>query len=66
MHGGGKLKKVDTKVYDKRQTEVSEWKIQEITEYIDVFYNRPRLQRQLDYLSPAAFERRYHEQRLAA
>ena len=40
--------------------------IREIAEYIEVFYNRQRLQRQLDYLSPAAFERRYYEQRLAA
>ena len=40
--------------------------IREITEYIEVFYNRQRLQRQLDYLSPAAFERRFYEQRLAA
>ena len=40
--------------------------IREITEYIEVFYNRQRLQRQLDYLSPAAFERRYYEQRMAA
>ena len=40
--------------------------IREITEYIEVFYNRQRIQKQLDYLSPAAFERRYYEQRLAA
>ena len=40
--------------------------IQEITEYIEVFYNRQRIQKQLGYLSPAAFERRYYEQRLAA
>jgi transposase InsO family protein len=40
--------------------------IREITEYIEVFYNRQRIQKQLGYLSPAAFERRYHEQRLAA
>jgi len=40
--------------------------IQEITEYIEVFYNRQRIQKQLDYLSPAAFERRYYEQRLQA
>ena len=40
--------------------------IRAVTEYIEVFYNRQRLQRQLDYLSPAAFERRYNEQRLAA
>jgi transposase InsO family protein len=40
--------------------------IREITEYIEVFYNRQRIQKQLGYLSPVAFERRYHEQRLAA
>lgn len=40
--------------------------IREITKYIEVFYNRQRIQKQLDYLSPAAFERRYYEQRLAA
>jgi putative transposase len=40
--------------------------IREITEYIEVFYNRQRLQKQLNYLSPAAFERRFYEQRLAA
>ena len=40
--------------------------IREITEYIEVFYNRHRIQKQLGYLSPAAFELRYYEQRLAA
>jgi transposase InsO family protein len=40
--------------------------IREITEYIEVFYNRQRLQKRLHYLSPAAFERRYQDQRLAA
>ena len=40
--------------------------IREITEYIEVFYNRQRLQKQLGYLSPAAYERRFYEQRLAA
>jgi putative transposase len=40
--------------------------IREITEYIEVFYNRQRIQKQLDYLSPATFERRCYEQRLAA
>jgi putative transposase len=38
----------------------------EITEYMEVFYNRQRIQKQLDYLSPPAFERRYYERRLAA
>jgi putative transposase len=40
--------------------------IQEITEYIEVFYNRQRLQKQPGYLSPAAFERQFYEQQLAA
>ena len=40
--------------------------IREITEYIEVFYNRQRIQKQLGYQSPAAYERRYYEQRLAA
>jgi len=40
--------------------------IREITEYIEVFYNRHKIQKKLDYFSPAAFERRFYEQRLAA
>lgn len=40
--------------------------IREITEYIGLFYNRQRIQKQLGYLSPAAFERRYYQQQLAA
>jgi transposase InsO family protein len=39
--------------------------IREITEYIEVFYNRQRLQKKLGYLSPAAFERRFFEKGLA-
>jgi len=40
--------------------------MREITEYIELFYNRQRIQKQLDYLSPAAFERRYYQERMAA
>lgn len=40
--------------------------IQEITEYIEIFYNRQRRQARLGYLSPAAFARRFHERELAA
>jgi putative transposase len=40
--------------------------IREITEYIEVFYNRQRLQKQLGYLSPAAYERQSYAQRKAA
>ena len=39
---------------------------QEITEYIEIFYNRQRKQARLGFLSPAAFTRRYYENLLAA
>ena len=40
--------------------------IEAITEYIEIFYRRQRTQARLGYLSPAAFERQYYENRLAA
>ena len=40
--------------------------IQEITEYIEIFYNRQRRQERLGYLSPAAFEKKYFKERRAA
>jgi putative transposase len=40
--------------------------VQAITEYIEIFYRRQRKQARLGYLSPAAFERKYYENRLAA
>ena len=40
--------------------------IRDITEYIEIFYNRQRRQKKLGYLSPAAFERKYYEQQRAA
>lgn len=39
---------------------------QEITEYIEVFYNRQRIQAKLGFISPAAYARQYYEQLLAA
>ncbi|MGF6921667.1 transposase InsO family protein [Paraburkholderia sp. 40] len=38
----------------------------EITEYIEIFYNRQRTQARLDYLSPAAFTQRFHLSKTAA
>lgn len=38
----------------------------EITEYVEVFYNRNRIQKRLGYLSPAAFLRRFYEHKIAA
>ena len=40
--------------------------IQDITEYIEIFYNRQRKQAKLRFLSPVAYERLFYEKRLAA
>lgn len=39
---------------------------QEITEYIEIFYNRMRKQARLGYLSPAAFTQQYDAMQIAA
>lgn len=40
--------------------------MQEISEYIEVFYNRQRRQARLEYLSPVAYEKKFYEKRMAA
>ena len=40
--------------------------IEEITEYIEIFYNRQRRQARLEYLSPAVYEHRYYAGLLAS
>jgi len=40
--------------------------IREITEYIEVFYNRQRRQARLGYLSPVAYEQKFYAGQLAA
>jgi putative transposase len=40
--------------------------IREITEYIEVFYNRQRRQARLGYLSPANYERQFYARQVAA
>ena len=40
--------------------------IQDITEYIEIFYNRQRKQKRLGYLSPAAYEKQFYKKRLSA
>jgi putative transposase len=40
--------------------------IQDITEYIEIFYNRLRRQVRLGYLSPAAYEQKFYAGQLAA
>lgn len=39
---------------------------QEITEYIEIFYNRIRKQARLGYLSPAVFNQQYYAKQMAA
>lgn len=40
--------------------------IQEITEYIEIFYNRQRMQARLGFLSPAAYEQKFYAGLVAA
>jgi len=40
--------------------------IRDITEYIEIFYNRQRRQARLGFLSPVAYEQRYYAGLLAA
>lgn len=40
--------------------------IEDITEYIEIFYNRQRKQKRLGYLSPAAYAKQFYENRIAA
>jgi transposase InsO family protein len=52
-------------VYHQRYA-TREQAIREITEYIEVFYNRQRRQARLGYLSPAAYEQKFYRERYAA
>ena len=49
-----------------RRYETREQARREITEYIDIFYNRQRRHSKLGNLSPAAFTQRFYRQQLAA
>jgi putative transposase len=49
-----------------RRFKTREQAIREITEYIEVFYNRQRRQARLGYLSPAVYERQFYERQVAA
>jgi transposase InsO family protein len=55
-----------TELVHHRRYRTREEAIREITEYIEVFYNRQRRQARLGYLSPAAFEMMYRQRSLAA
>ncbi len=49
-----------------RRYRTREQAIREITEYIEIFYNRQRRQARLGYLSPAVYERQFYAERKAA
>jgi putative transposase len=49
-----------------RRYKTREEAIREITEYIEVFYNRQRRQARLGYLSPAVYERQFYASQVAA
>jgi putative transposase len=49
-----------------RRYKIREEAIREITEYIEVFYNRQRRQARLGYLSPAVYERQFYARQVAA
>jgi len=52
-------------VYHRRYA-TREQAAREITEYIEIFYNRQRRQKRLGYLSPVVYEQQFHEKRKAA
>ncbi len=52
-------------IYQKRYA-TREEAIREITEYIEIFYNRERIQERLGYLSPANYMRQFYEMRKVA
>jgi putative transposase len=52
-------------VYHQRYA-TREQAIREITEYIEIFYNRQRRQKRLGYVSPAVYEQQFYARRKAA
>lgn len=55
-----------TELVHHRRYATREEAIRDVTEYIEVFYNRQRLQARLNYLSPAAFVKNFYEKKAAA
>ena len=53
-----------TELVHQNRFETRQQAIQKITAYIELFYNRQRIQARLDYLSPAVFEQRFYQSQL--
>ncbi|GKS69465.1 transposase [Nitrosomonas sp. PY1] len=49
-----------TELVHHRRFKTRQQAIAEITEYIEIFYNRQRKQEKLSYLSPVQFSQQYH------
>jgi putative transposase len=49
-----------------RRYRTREEAVKDITEYIEVFYNRERRQARLSYLSPAVYVKKFYANRAAA
>ena len=49
-----------------RHYRTREQAIREVTEYIEIFYNRQRRQKRLGYLSPVIYEQQFYERKKAA
>ena len=50
-----------TELVHSRRFQTRQQAIDQITQYIELFYNRQRIQARLGYLSPAAFEQRFYQ-----
>jgi transposase InsO family protein len=55
-----------TELVHHRRYETHAEAVREISEYIDLFYNRQRRQARLGYLSPAAYTQQFTRQQAAA
>jgi transposase InsO family protein len=60
------LEKLENELVKHGQYATRQATIKGITEYIEVFYNRQRIQAKLGYLSPVAYEQQYYHQKAAA
>jgi len=57
---------LETELVHHRRFATREQATSEITEYIEIFYNRIRKQARLGNLSPAAFSQQYYAKHIAA
>ncbi len=60
---GGSLSR---NLYITENIEAKKEAMEDIREYIEIFYNRQRKRAKLDYLSPVAYEKKYYEKKMVA